>query len=147
MTVLLVEQQGRGHKGVALALRYTFNYKREATAVTTNTMYVTVRIKNLYLTVLNTALQTLRSELMETLNQIRRRHRRPSIIIGDLNARHKNWDTSFNTAGTTLLRWTNLHNWMIRAANLPHFTAFKGYSNIDLFITKAIRVTEAYRQH
>ena len=50
-----------------------------------------------------------------------------------MNARHKNWYTYFNMAGTTLLRWANLHNWVIRGANLP---------NIDLLITKGLWVTE-----
>ncbi len=64
--------------------------------------------------------------------------------MADLNASHKkNWDTIFNTAGTTLLCWANLHNWVIRAANLPYFYSIQGSSNIDLFFTKVIRVTEA----
>ncbi len=103
-TVPPVKQQWRGHKGVALALGHAVNYKRKDTSITTNTMYATVRIKDLYLTVLYAAPQTPCKELTHTLNRIRRSSRGPSIIMGDLNARDKNWDTNFNTAGTTLLR-------------------------------------------
>ena len=111
VTVPPVGQQWRGHKGVALAVRHTVSYKREATSIATNTMYVTVRIKDLYLTVLYAAPQTPRKELTETITQIRWRSRRTSIIMGYLNARHKNWDTNTNTAGTTVLGWANMHNW------------------------------------
>ncbi len=137
-----VGQQWGGHKGVALAPRHTVNYKREDTSIMINTMYATVKIKDLYMTVLYAAPQTLRKELTNTLNQIRKSSRGSSILMGDLNARHKNWDTKFNTAGTTLLRWANLRNWVIQAANLLSFHCIQVLSNIVLFITRGIRVTE-----
>ncbi len=67
-------------------------------------MYVTVKIIDLCLTVLYAAPQTQRKELTDTLNQIRKSSRGPSIFMGDLDARHKNWATNFNSAGTILLR-------------------------------------------
>ena len=145
VTVPPVGQQWRGHKGVALALWHTVNYRRGDTSIRTNTMYVIVKIKDLYLTVLYASLQTPRKELTETLSRIRRSSRVPSTIMGDLNARYKNWDTKFNTTGTTVLRWANPHNWVIRAANLPSFHSIHGLSNINLFITRGMQVREPQR--
>ncbi len=47
---------------------------------------------------------TPRKELTDTPNPIRGRYRGPSIIMGDLIAHHKNCDTNFDTAGTTIFR-------------------------------------------
>ncbi len=81
LIIPLVGQQWRGHKVVDLALRHIVNCKREATSVTTNTMYVTVRVKDLYLTVLYAAPK----------HRAGSSRRRLTKYIGDLEDRRLVW--------------------------------------------------------
>lgn len=65
-----------------------------------------------------------------------------SVIVGDLNARHKTWCERTNRAGTWLTQFTLNTRWTIHPPDLPTFChpGTKATSKIDLFVSKGVHL-------
>ena len=97
------------------------------------------QVDHIHIVLLYIRLYYPRSKALEFFEDIRTRTRGPTVIMGDLNARHRKWDKRSNTMGNMILQWSERWSWTIQNADLPSFQGATGSSNVDLFITKGVR--------
>lgn len=90
----------------------------------------------LYMSPLNTAVET---KLI--LERIRTLYRGRHIIMGDLNARHTNWDTKTNARGRQVMYWANKHGWKLSAPKSPSYSTVNGDSTPDIILHKGVTVS------
>ncbi len=67
---------------------------------------------------------------------------RPSIAMGDWNARNKLRDRKTSPRRRFLVSWMNKHGWKPHWLDGNTCITYNGMSNIDLFLSKAIPVGE-----
>ncbi|KAI0562920.1 Endonuclease-reverse transcriptase [Gracilaria domingensis] len=138
---------GKGYGGVALCVHPLLKY--ELLGKEANSVYQYVAIKaqgvstvGLYLSPAATIQQT-----RECLHDIEELISLPFIIMGDLNARHKDWDKKDNTRGRFLRKHAMQRAWVINTPNeatrIPEPNARRESSTIDMFIARGIRLRRA----
>lgn len=76
---------------------------------------ITIKAARVYITNAYISPTAKAQEEDAALNVILRESRGNSILTGDLNARHKQWDKRTNTRGRKLLIWASDHGWKIKA--------------------------------
>lgn len=62
------------------------------------------------------------------------------LMMGDLNAQHRQWDRATNPYGSALAKWALAHRLSISAPLTPTCQRSSGSSTVDLFISRAGRV-------
>ena len=77
------------------------------------------------------------SDLSNFIELISRKCSGRTMVIGDLNARNKNWDDKSNRRGTTLRHWAYSHGWEIHAPNEYTYISERGRSVVDIMLTRA----------
>ena len=129
----------RGEGGIALAwkvgVKGIVRYRQRDRKV----QILVVKIAGCLIALVYFSPSARREEVENALTKLRQVCRGPTIILGDLNARHNRWDRTTNRFGSTILKWAEKYSWTIRAAQEPTFVSRTGRSNIDLFITKDLQ--------
>lgn len=126
----------RGHAGVAMTFREGLLGKSTKKYQTEDFMVLTCLVGELWISLLYIFPSCPPSGLTAAMEVARRNSPGPALIMGDFNARHRNWDTQTNSKGTELLRWTQFWGWQIDAAGEPSFHNQSGSSNVDLFLRR-----------
>ena len=72
---------------------------------------------------------------------IQARARYPTIVAGDLNARHRDWCTKTNRSGRKFKAWPSLYRFSVTAPRDPTFVSKQGRSTIDIYVSRGITVT------
>lgn len=108
---------------------------------TKNIQSITIRVRGVTLMELYISPQTKEVDELQFLERIKTMSGGRSVIIVDMNARHKMWDTRSNCRGRRIREWAKTHHWDINAPSRPTF-AFKdeGTSTPDIALTKGARV-------
>ena len=88
-----------------------------------------------------------KENLTAVLQWIRDASSGPTVVLGDFNARHKDWDSTTNTRGRTLRKWSKRFGWTISAPNTPTNTTEQGTSTIDLVLSKGLKVSKPQVYH
>lgn len=61
--------------------------------------------------------------------------RGPGVLVGDLNARHTQWDDFANRQGRQLYKWARTHNFLTQRPPAPTCVSYKkGSSRVDLVL-------------
>ena len=72
---------------------------------------------------------------------IQARARYPTIVAGDLNARHRDWCTKTNRSGRKFKAWPSLYRFSVTAPRDPTFVSKQGRSTIDIYAPRGITPT------
>ena len=133
----------RGQGGVAFILSPLLQYRVIKTYAQVDFQYVTLNITGTYVTVLYIRPNIPQSSFLQCLNEIQALTRGKSVVMGDLNARHKTWEKATNSHGRWLVEWATSNKWNIDAPAGPTFIGHQGTSTVDLFLTKGIHTSGA----
>lgn len=129
----------RGFGGVGLLINPVLPYETIAKLTTTCIQAVVVRVRGVTITGMYISPGATADDEARVLSKIDRLSRGQAIIIGDLNARNRRWDTRTNARGTRLVKWAAKHNWTIRPPSTPTFlTKNNGVSTPDLAIIRGV---------
>lgn len=129
----------RGVRGVGLMINPWIRYDTNANLSTTSEQALVIRVNGITITGMYVSPNAKEREEMYILSQIRKVGRRRAIIIGDLNAERKRWDTRSNKRGRRIIKWAEAQNWTIQARTGATFTIkSRGVSTPDITITKRI---------
>lgn len=133
------EGKKRGFGGVAMMINPMIKYVVISKFATKNIQALTVRVHGVTITGLYIAPNAKAEEEAEALNTVQKISRGAALIIGDLNARSRDWDTKSNGRGRRLLKWARAHNWTPRAPKGHTFAIRgKGVSTIDITVMKGL---------
>ena len=75
------------------------------------------------------------------LREIQARARYPTIMAGDLNARHRDWCTTTNRIGRNLNAWASQYRFSVTPPRGPTFLSKQGRSTIDIYASRGITLT------
>ena len=75
------------------------------------------------------------------LHEIQARACYPTIVAGDLNARHRDWCTKTNRSGRKLKAWASQYRFSVTAPRDPMFVSKQGRSTIDIYASRGITLT------
>ena len=132
--------RGRGVGGVSLLIQEHVDYKLLRKKASVLVQYVAIAIQDL--TIVGAYINPgVRGEKLckieEFIEEIRQLTPGRVCILGDLNARHRRWDSTSNVRGQELLRVCRRRGWRIWAPNEPTYRgAANNESTIDLMITR-----------
>ena len=129
----------RGNAGIALAWKPTIEGETVLKHKSTNTQLITTRFGELSTSIAYISPAASTEELRTTLNRYRKQSQPKAIIMGDINARHNQWDRSTNTKGSEILKWAGQYGWTINASVSPSFKSVRGTSNVDLMICRNVQ--------
>ena len=144
-TVSVLQDHGgwRGQGGVGFIISPLLHYRIVERYAQVEFQYVIINIAGTYLSVLYIRPNISRPSFLQCFNQIQKLTRGKSVVMGDLNARHKSWDTTTNSHGRWLVEWATSNQWHIDAPGGPTFIAHQGTSTVDLFLTKGVHTSGA----
>lgn len=83
-----------------------------------------------------------RATFESILEWIRPWLRGQAILVGDLNARHRHWDTDYNAYGTALKEWSTAIDARVYAPRQVTCSNSTGASTIDLFVSRSPKLAE-----
>lgn len=132
----------RGYGGVANIISPRLQFTLLNTSSTKKMQSVAVRVGEIMIITAYVSPIATQSELIQFLNTCGAVHRGRLIIIGDLNARHSNWDHTTNSKGRGLVQWASRNGWSIAAPSRPTFVTAQGNSTVDIAIYRGLTVTE-----
>ena len=75
------------------------------------------------------------------LHEIQARARHPTIVAGDLNARHRDWCTKTNRSRRKLKAWVSQYRFSVTAPRDPTFMSKQGRSTIDIYASRGSTLT------
>ena len=79
--------------------------------------------------------------VVSLLHEIQARVRYPTVVAGDLNARHRDWCTKTNRSGRKLKAWASQYRFSVTAPRDPVFVSKQGRSTIDVYASRGITLT------
>ena len=133
-------QQRRGHGGVLLGHKWGMPKRVLRKYGTEGVQYIAAHFSGrLTLVVIYVSPDAGWGEVQDCLATINQLGRGPTVIVGDLNARHARWDRKTNSRGAQLYSWARRWGWEIMAPEGPTFCAGSGRSTVDLFLVKGVQ--------
>ena len=129
----------RGNAGIALAWKSIVEGETVLKHKSLNAQLLTTKFGDLSISVAYISPATSTEELRTTLNTARKQSQPKAIIMGDINARNTQWDSSTNTKGSEVLKSAEQHGWTINASASPSFTSVRGTRNVDLMICRNVQ--------
>lgn len=126
----------RGSGGVALVVHPLMSYKVLAKHVTKCTQFIAVRTGSVMIAMVYLSPSATDDESIDVINRIANLHRGEGVIMGDLNARHTNWDHATNRRGRRLIAWARRRSWDINGPDGSSCRTNRGSSSPDLIMTK-----------
>lgn len=143
VAVGLAQGQWRGHGGVAFGARAGVRWRtlfKEAEA--NYQMLATLVGGRLRVITLYISPRARVQEVRRCLRRVRELARGPTIVAGDLNARHSQWDTTPNNRGRLLMSWALKWGWEIKAPADPTFCRNQGSSTVDIVLAKGVNTNQ-----
>lgn len=126
----------RNTGGVALIVHPLLRYEVQAQHSSKHAQYISIRIGDTLISIIYLSPSGRDEEVIKLLDEISRSHRRKSVIMGDFNARHKEWDHASNMRGRRLVAWASRNGWVISGSGGATCYTNRGESSPDLFLTR-----------
>lgn len=98
---------------------------------------VAVKYANMTMVGMYLRLMCTKNEVLHDLNQTKSLGRGTILIIGDLNARRKSWNSAVSSNGKALSEWCRQNHFSISAPSEPTFHNHNGTSTVDLVAYRA----------
>lgn len=119
--VQLDENFRRGFGGVALILNHILHFKAYRKRMKQYAQLLTIRTAGIVILVVYISPRASVGEEQDKFQHVKRLSRRPSVIMGDLNARHIAWDTKPDYKGLRLTSWAKTNQWGINSSRAQPF--------------------------
>lgn len=130
----------RGYGGVGLIVNPIIKYTLIEKCTTKTHQHISIQIGNVMIVIIYISPITKAPETMSLLDGIKAYARGDTIIIGDLNARNRSWDSSSNSKGIMIKNWAEIHNWEIHNPCGKTCVTPNGSSSPDMGLTKGIDI-------
>ena len=139
-SVSVIQTHGgwRGQGGVGIKIIPLLNYSVVMKHSQPEFQILTINTGGTYISVVYIRPQVRKQQFIECLSRIQDSTRGRSVIMGDLNARHRLWDITSNSHGNWLVEWAKANHWTVDAPQEPTFSAHQGTSTVDLFLVKGV---------
>lgn len=139
---------GKGYGGGALCvhplLRYTVLKKHS----TPEYQFILIRVQGVVIMGLYISPSATARVTRECFSDIEQCTSGPTVVIGDLNAKHRDWSRNENTRGRFIKKWAIQEGWTVNAPLGDTFTpppsSGSSPSTIDLAVLKGLRSEVAH---
>ncbi len=132
-------KEGRNSGGVSLLFRKAGG-DRWYSSIQKRTSNIICQLGQIKIGVVYLSPASSRAETEKCLNMINTHARGKSILCGDWNSRHQEWDRLSNRKGNQLVRWASAKKWKVRTWEGYSFRTRQYKSNIDFFVTKGLDI-------
>lgn len=132
----------RGFGGVGMIINPLIRYTLIANVTERTHQYVCIRTGDVHITTLYFAPKTNKETDIKVWDEVTNITKGKSIIIGDLNARHKNWDKHSNPRGIRFNKWAHAQGWKITAPTQHTCQARNGTSTPDIVLYRGIGISD-----
>lgn len=140
-----VEEGGNAHGGITILLNNAYSHRVVLRIVNPTIQALGITIKDTTYVAIYIPKQVESQQLLHELTKIHMTCRGKTVLIGDFNARHKNWCSKGNRNGTCLKLWAEQNGWVIHAPPFPTRVGPRGaISTIDLVVTRNSNIHSFY---
>lgn len=132
----------RGYGGVALMIHPLIRYTLITKAAERTHQYITIRTGDVHITILYMAPANAKETDRKIWEEVTSIAKGKAIIMGDINARHTDWDRKTNLRGARIKKWASEQGWKVTAPKEHTCTTRMGSSTPDLVLHRAIDITD-----
>lgn len=126
----------RGFGGAAIVVSPALRHRVVATRGTQRYQFAITLVGDIHVASVYISPHAVKAEVLDCLNAVKRMAPPPAVIVGDLNARHADWDTRGNYRGALLKVWAKESRFSIKAPEHPTFYNYNGSSTVDISLLK-----------
>ena len=141
VTVVQTHNGWRGQGGIGFRINPLLNYTLVQKHAQVSYQYIIIQVGGINIAAVYLTPTISQCDFRACLSSIQSCVIGPVVIIGDLNCRHKKWDTKSNKQGGWLVEWVSKNGWTIQAPSEPTFAAHSGKSTVDLMLTKGVNTS------
>ena len=131
----------RGFGGVAMVVNPAIRHRVVMSKGTTRYQFVIALVGDMHIASVYISPHAVKAQVLECLNEVKQAAPPPAVIIGDLNARHVDWDTRSNYRGALLKVWARNSDFAICAPDDQTFVNYNGASTVDISLLKQCSVS------
>ena len=134
-----LKKNGKTRGGVAMMISSLLAYRRLASFADEHIQWIAIQVGEVVIVNMYVSPSTKAQKLIQMISIMKTLGNR-IIIIGDLNCRHKRWDTRNNSLGIALYKETTKTGWKIHSTGVPTCYTRNGSSSVDLAMTRKVNI-------
>lgn len=134
-------KNNRSFGGVAMIINPIIKFKIIREMAHPKYQFITIGLTNLTVTVCYISPSASAGTVEGAMVEIQRHTGDRAIVMGDFNARHKQWDDTTNSRGIVIKRCSIKREWQIQKSAEMTCYAARGCSKPDLFLRRGVRTS------